>query len=160
MSRRLLRHNETWLAILIVVLCTGITIANPAFLTYENAAGFLKSCSMTGIMAVGVLIVLILSGSPDVSFTAIAQGVEYAVGVATLQWGGNIYLALAAAAAMGVLMGLVNGAIVHWFRVPTIIVTIATFNIYFGMLYVITHGKLINLEHPIFRDSGSAVVCP
>jgi simple sugar transport system permease protein len=158
MLRSLLRHNETWLAILIVLLCAGITIANPAFLTYENVAGFLKSCSMAGIMAVGVLIVLILSGSPDVSFTAIAQVVEYAVAVATLQWGGNIYLALAAAAAMGVLMGVVNGAIVHWFRVPTIIVTIATFNIYFGMLYVITHGKLINVVHPMFRDFGNTLL--
>src|SRR2546430_17521878 len=133
MLRQLLRHNETWLAILIVVLCAGITIANPAFLTYENVAGFLKSSSMTGIMAVGVLIVLILSGSPDVSFTAIAQVVEYAVAVATLQWGGNIYLALAAAAARGVLMGLVKGASVHWFRGPTILVTLATFNIYSGV---------------------------
>src|SRR2546422_3612036 len=28
MLRQLLRHNETWLAILIVILCAGITIAN------------------------------------------------------------------------------------------------------------------------------------
>lgn len=156
--RRLLRQNETYLALLIVVLCAGITLANPAFLTYENVAGFLKSCSMVGIMAVGALFVLVLSGSPDVSFTAIAQVVEYAVAVATLRWGGNIYLALAAAAAVGMLMGLFNGAIVHYFRVPTIIVTIATFNIYFGMLYVITHGKLINLVHPMFRNFGNTLL--
>ncbi|HET6438071.1 MAG TPA: hypothetical protein VFG59_08415, partial [Anaeromyxobacter sp.] len=141
-ARRLLRQNETWLALLIVVLCAAITAANPAFLTYENVAGFLKSCSMVGIMAVGALIVLVLSGSPDVSFTAIAQVVEYAVVVAVMRWGGNVYAALLLAAALGVLLGLVNGVIVHYFRVPTIIVTIATFNIYFGMLYVITRGKL------------------
>ncbi len=157
-ATKLLRYNETWLAILIVVLCAGITAANPAFLTYENVAGFLKSCSMVGIMAVGALIVLVLSGSPDVSFTAIAQVVEYAVAMATLRWGGNIYLALLAASALGVLMGLFNGVIVHAFRVPTIIVTIATFNIYFGMLYVITHGQLINQVHPMFRDFGNTLL--
>jgi simple sugar transport system permease protein len=159
-ARRLLHQNETYLAILIVVICTGITAANPAFLTYENVGGFLKSCSMIGIMAVGVLFVLVLSGSPDVSFTAIAQVVEYAVAVATLHWGGNIFLALAAAAAMGALMGLLNGVVVHYFRVPTIIVTIATFNIFFGMLYVVTHGKVINGVHPMFRDFGNALVFP
>src|SRR5439155_37894 len=37
-------------------------------------------------------------------------------------------------------------------------VTIATFNIYFGMLYVITHGKLINLVHPMFRDFGNTLL--
>ncbi len=53
---------------------------------------------------------------------------------------------------MGALMGLLNGVIVHYFRVPTIIVTIATFNIYFGLLYVITDGKLINNSPPAVRD--------
>jgi simple sugar transport system permease protein len=158
MLRRLLRHNETYLVLLIVALCAAITVANPRFLSYENVSGFLKSCSMIGIMAVGALFVLILAGSPDVSFTAIAQVVEYAVAVATLRWGGNIYVALAAAAALGVLMGLVNGVIIHSFRVPTIIVTIATFNIYFGMLYVITAGKLINVVHPMFREFGNTLL--
>jgi len=157
-TRRLLRQNEAWLALLIVVLCAVIAAANPAFLTYENVAGFLKSCSMVGIMAVGALIVLVLSGSPDVSFTAIAQVVEYAVVVAVMRWGGNIYLALLLAAALGVLLGLVNGVIVHYFRVPTIIVTIATFNIYFGMLYVITRGKLINSVPPPFRAFGNTLL--
>jgi len=160
MLRGLLRHNETYLVLLILALCAGITLANPAFLTFENVAGFLKSCSMVGIMAVGALFVLVLAGSPDVSFTAIAQVVEYAIAIATLRWGGNIYVALLAAAAMGVLMGLVNGVIIHSFRVPTIIVTIATFNIYFGMLYVITAGKLINVVHPMFREFGHALLFP
>jgi simple sugar transport system permease protein len=157
-ARRLLRHNEAWLAILIAVLCLAITAANPAFLSYENIAGFLKSCSMVGIMAVGALIVLVLSGSPDVSFTAIAQVVEYAVVVAVMRWGGNIAVALLVAAALGVLMGLLNGVIVHFFRVPTIIVTIATFNIYFGMLYVITRGKLINSVPLPFRSFGGTLL--
>jgi simple sugar transport system permease protein len=160
MLRRLLRHNETYLVLLIVALCVAITVANPRFLSYENVAGFLKSCSMIGIMAVGALFVLILAGSPDVSFTAIAQVVEYAIAVATLRWGGNIYVALLAAGALGVLMGLVNGVIIHSFRVPTIIVTIATFNIYFGMLYVITAGKLINVVHPMFRTFGNTLLFP
>ena len=158
MPRRLLRHNETYLVFLIAVLCAAIAVANPRFLSYENLAGFLKSYSMIGIMAVGALFVLVLAGSPDVSFTAIAQVVEYAIAVATLRWGGNIYVALLAAAAMGVLLGLVNGVIIHSFRVPTIIVTIATFNIYFGMLYVVTAGKLINVVHPMFRSFGNTLL--
>ena len=160
MLKRLLKQNETYLTILIVLLCVGITIGNPAFLTYENVSGFLKSYSMVGIMAVGTLLVLILGGSPDVSFTAIAQVVEYVVAVLTLRWGGNIYLAFLMAAAMGALMGLLNGVVVHKFRVPAIIVTIATFNLYFGLLYVITAGKLINNIHPLFKTFGNALLLP
>jgi simple sugar transport system permease protein len=160
MLKRLLKQNETYLTILIVLLCVGITIGNPAFLTYENVSGFLKSYSMVGIMAVGTLLVLILGGSPDVSFTAIAQVVEYVVAVLTLRWGGNIYLAFLMAAAMGALMGLLNGVVVHKFRVPAIIVTIATFNLYFGLLYVITAGKLINNIHPLFKTFGNVLLLP
>lgn len=160
MLKRLLKQNETYLTILIVLLCVGITIGNPAFLTYENVSGFLKSYSMVGIMAVGTLLVLILGGSPDVSFTAIAQVVEYVVAVLTLRWGGNIYLAFLLAAAMGAVMGLLNGVVVHKFRVPAIIVTIATFNLFFGLLYVITGGKLINNIHPLFKQFGNVLLFP
>ncbi len=160
MLRRLARLNETYLAVLIVLLCVIISIANPSFLTAENIFGFLKSYSMLGIMAVGTLFVLILGGTPDVSFTAIAQVVEYAVTVMTLAWGGNIYLAFLVAAVMGAIMGLVNGIVIHYFRVPTIIVTIATFNIYFGMMYVITYGKLINNVHFMFKQFSAVMLFP
>jgi len=158
--KRLLRQNEAYLGVLIVVLCIVITIANPSFLTFENIAGFLKSYSMIGIMAVGTLFVLILGGTPDVSFTAIAQVVEYAVVVMTLAFGGNIFVAILAAAIMGTIMGLVNGFVIHYFRVPTIIVTIATFNIYFGMMYVITRGKLINNIPIMFKQFGNVLLFP
>jgi len=160
MLKRLWRQNETYLLILIVLLCVGITIANPSFLTFENILGFLKSYSMVGIMAVGTLFVLILGGTPDVSFTAIAQVVEYAVAAATLAAGGNIFLAILGACIAGTIMGLVNGFIIHYFRVPTIIVTIATFNIYFGLMYVITKGKLINNIHPMFKSFGNFLLFP
>ena len=160
MWKRLLKQNETYLAILVLLLCIVITIANPSFLTFENITEFLAGYSMIGIMAVGTLFVLILGGTPDVSFTAIAQVVEYAVVVMTLAWGGNIFLAILAAAVMGTIMGLANGFIVHYFRVPTIIVTIATFNIFFGMLYVITGGKLINGVPAMFREFSAVLLFP
>jgi simple sugar transport system permease protein len=160
MIQKLLRQNESYLAILILLLCAVISIANPSFLTFENIFGFLKSYSMVGIMAVGTLFVIVLGGPADVSFTAIAQVVEYVIVVMTLAWGGNIYVALLAAAFMGTIMGLANGFIIHYFRVPTIIVTIATFNIYFGLLYVITKGKLINNVHTMIKSFGNFLFFP
>jgi simple sugar transport system permease protein len=151
MMKRLLRQNEFYLACLILVLCVVITALNPSFLTLENVFGFLKTSSVNGIMAVGVLFVLILGGTPDVSFTAIAQVVEYVVVLATLRWGGDIALALLGACVLGALMGSVNGFIIHYFRVTTIIVTIATLNVYYGMLYVLTGGNVIFVVHPMFK---------
>jgi simple sugar transport system permease protein len=160
LTRKLLQQPETYLAILIIILCIAISIASPFFLTAENIFGFLKSCSMIGIMAVGTLFVLILGGTPDVSFTAIAQVVEYAVVVITLAWGGNIYVAFALAIVIGIILGLINGLLVHYLRVPTVIITIATFNIYFGLMYVITQGKLINAIPQFYKDFGNILLFP
>jgi simple sugar transport system permease protein len=160
MMRRLLRRDELYLAVLIVLLGVVITIVNPSFLTFENIFGFLKSYSVLGIMAVGVLFVLILGGTPDVSFTAIAQVVQYLIVMATLAWGGNILLAFLGACLLGALMGGINGLVIHTFRVPTIIVTIATFNIYFGLLYVFTGGNVIYVVHPMFRQFASILLFP
>jgi len=160
MLKKLLRYNESYLFILILLISIIITIANPNFLTFENILGFLKSYSMVGIMAVGTLFVLILGGTPDVSFTAIAQVVEYATAVITLAIGGNIFLAILMACIMGMIMGMINGLIIHYFRVSTIIVTIATFNIYFGLMYVITEGKLINVVPKMFENFGNTLLFP
>lgn len=160
MLKKLLRHNESYLFILILFISIIITIANPNFLTFENILGFLKSYSMIGIMAVGTLFVLILGGTPDVSFTAIAQVAEYAIAVITLAIGGNIFFAILMACIMGMIMGIINGLIIHKFRVSTIIVTIATFNIYYGLMYVITKGKLINVVPKMFENFGNTLLFP
>ncbi|MFW5785797.1 MAG: ABC transporter permease [bacterium] len=150
--KKLLGYTEFYVAIVILLMAAAIAIVNPAFLSLQNLFGLLKSFSVIGIMAVGILFVLILGGTPDVSFTAIAQMAEYAVVIITLQMGGNIILAFLMAAVMGTLLGSVNGFILHFFRVPTIIVSIATFNIYFGLLYVFSEGQVVYVVHEMFRN--------
>ena len=150
--KKLLGYTEFYVALVIIAMATVITIMNPAFLTFQNLFGLLKSFSVIGIMAVGILFVLILGGTPDVSFVAIAQVVEYTVVIMTLQMGGSIFLAFLVAAVMGTILGSVNGFILHFFRVPTIVVSIATFNIYFGLLYVFSEGQVIYEVHEMFRN--------
>lgn len=153
--------SELYLALLIVVICIIIDVRNPDFLTLQNVFGFLKTASVNGILAVGVLFVLILGGTPDVSFTAIAQVAEYVVVLLFLRYShGNIGLALIVACALGAVMGALNGFIIHFFRVTTIIVTIATFNLYYGLLYVFTGGNVIFQVPQMFHDLGAYVFFP
>jgi len=159
MLKKLLHKNETYVLLLIIAIGVFININNPLFFTFENISGVLKSYSMIGIMSVGTLFVLILGGT-DVSFTAIAQVVEYVVVWVTMSVGGNIYLAFLEAALLGVLLGLLNGLIIHYFKVPIIIVTIATYNIFFGLLYVITQGKLLNNIPVVFKSFGNVLLFP
>ena len=76
MSRSIFRRTETILAITIVVLCTYISIVNPVFFSIGSLFDLLRSSSVMGIFAMGVLLVII-SGGIDVSFTAVAVFAQY-----------------------------------------------------------------------------------
>lgn len=94
-----------------------------------------------GTFAIGMLFVLI-SGGIDISFTAIATVSGYTIAVLLLRIGENlnIFLVFIIAAIIGIVLGMVNALIIHSFKIPSIITTIATQNIFYGILTVITSG--------------------
>jgi simple sugar transport system permease protein len=139
----LFKKRETLLLVLIVILSIVITSINPSFMTFDNITGLLKTWTVLGIFALGVMLVL-LSGGFDVSFTAIAQVVQYVVVFWFIQAGlDNIWLAIACSLILGALMGLLNGVLIYYFKITAIIVTIATNSLFYGTLYVVTQGNLI-----------------
>src|SRR5271155_4233253 len=102
--KKLFRRSEFFLALLIVVVGLGFTWANPKFASIGNLWDLIKSYSFFGILSVGVLVVL-LSGGIDISFTAIAQVAEYATVALILQYGGNLWTAFLVACCVGTLLG-------------------------------------------------------
>jgi simple sugar transport system permease protein len=149
--KRILRSHEFYVAIAIIVFSVIITLVNPAFFTLENFFDLLKGNAFLGILSVGVLIVLI-SGGIDISFTAIATVGMYVVAVVSKEWGGNMLTAFLLAGALGILLGSINALVTYLFNIPSIITTIATLNIYYGLLTVLSGGKWIYGLPAWFRD--------
>ena len=149
--KKLLARHETFVFVAIVIFSAVITWQNPNFLTLENLFDLLKSYAFLGILAVGVLFVLI-SGGIDISFTAIATIAMYVMAVVSIQYGGNMLTALLIAATVGILLGLINACIIYFFKIHSIIATIATLNIYYGILTVLSGGKWIYALPTWFRD--------
>ena len=151
--RSLLSRNEFYLAVLVLGLVTVITSFNHHFFSFENLLDLLKSYAFFGICSIGMLFVII-SGGIDISFAAIAQITEYAMVAVALRFGivNNIFVAFIIAAVAGSFLGCINGSLVHFLRIPAIITTIATNNIFFGLLYVITKGNLITQVPRFFFD--------
>ncbi len=140
--KKLFQYHETYLVIIIFILSAIITSINPNYFTAENMFDLLKSNSFVGIMAVGMLLVLI-SGGIDISFAAIATVSEYVMALTIMKIGGNIVIALTVAIIVGTVLGMINGLLIYYFRIPSIITTIATMNIFYGFLIVFTGGKWI-----------------
>ena len=151
LMRRFLRYHEFYLAIVIIVLSIIITSINRQFLTLENFFDLLKSYSFLGILAVGVLIVLI-SGGIDISFTAMTSVAEYVMALYIINLESNIVMAFVLAVLVGIALGAFNATFIYFLRIPAIIVTIATLNIYYGLLSFFSGGKWIYALPGWFRD--------
>jgi|SRR5476649_612730 len=156
----LFKARECLLLMLIILFSIGIALINPAFVSLDNIASLLKSYTVLGIFSLGVLLVLI-SGGFDVSFTAIAQVVQYAIVYYFIQANlDNIYLAIFCSLIIGAVMGLFNGIIIYYFKITAIIVTIATNSLFYGLLYVVTQGDLIYDIPPSFLGLAELKILP
>src|SRR3954464_14762156 len=139
---RLLRAHptETWLVIVLCVLCAGLSLTTAQFLTVANLFNLLNTSSVNLIFAVGLLVVLI-SGGIDISFAVAASVVQYLAALFLLEIGGGGWLiGLVVAGLLGIGLGAVNAGLIYYFRIISIVVTIATFNVFFGLLMFFTRG--------------------
>ena len=155
--RKLLQRTEFFLVLLIVVIGIVFTLLNPKFATIGNLLDLIKSYSFFGILSVGVLVVL-LSGGIDISFTAIAQVAEYVSVSWILAYGGNLGSAFLVACCTGTLLGLFNSLLIHFIRIPPIITTIGTLNLYYGVLYVLSGGQIIYQVPEFYRALSGATL--
>ncbi|MBC2774727.1 ABC transporter permease [Rhizobium sp. AQ_MP] len=129
------RRPETITFALLVTICVAVSIANPAFLQPSTLIDIGRASVVMGLFALGVFVIL-AAGGIDVSFTAIAAFTMYSVTllVQTYLPGLPIIVIILIAMAGGVLLGVINGLLVHHLRVPSLIVTIGTQYLFRGFL--------------------------
>src|SRR5215467_3617565 len=148
---RFSRTHEFWLLVVIVALSLALSLVTDSFLTLQNLFDLLTSNAFIGILASGLLVVLI-AGAIDISFAATASVAQYVALTLGIQYGLGWFALFALAAATGILCGLVNAIFVTKLRISSIIVSIATLNIFYGLLIFITGGKYITSLPKFFRD--------
>lgn len=144
MRRLILGHpTEFSLLAVMIVLCTALSFASDRFLTISNAFDVLNVSAVSIIFAVGLLVVLI-SGGIDISFAVAASVVQYVTALAIgALGGGNWALGFIIAGSVGIGLGLINAVLVYKLRIISIVATISTFNIFFGLLMFFTKGVSI-----------------
>lgn len=137
--------TERWLILVIVCISVGLSVTTDTFFTLVNAFDLLNSSAVNVIFAAGLLVVLV-AGGIDISFAVGASVVQYlAVTVLMKLGGGNWALGLILSAFFGFCLGAINATLIHHFRIISIVVTIATFNLFFGLLMFFTGGVSIYL---------------
>ncbi len=135
--------TEGWLLFVILAMGGGLGLFAPSFLTLPNLFDLLNASAVNIIFGVGLLVVLI-AGGIDISFAVAASVVQYLTAITLVPLGGgNWAVGLLLAGGFGVLLGCVNAFFIHRFRIVSIVVTIATFNLFFGLLMFWSGGVSI-----------------
>ena len=150
-ARRLilfLEKSATLLALLAVFLAA--TLASPAFLTPGNMANILNQIAITGVIAVGMTVV-ILTGGIDLSVGATVALVS--VLVADVQ-GYGFLAALLAGLGAGLVVGLINGVGIVYARIQPFIMTLGMMAVVRGGAFLYSEGKPVAVEMEILDLIG------
>lgn len=127
-------RNEWYLLAIIVVYSIVVTISNSAFLSLENFLDMLRQSSGMTLLAMGILVVL-LSGGIDLSFTAIAMFGGYTAATIMLRTGINsLVFMFAVSIIIGILLGSINALVIHYFKLSTMIATLGTLSLFSGVM--------------------------
>jgi len=172
--RKLVQSHATEFALLAVIALISLflSLATDRFFTLGNAFDLLNTSSVNIIFAVGLLVVLI-AGGIDISFAVAASVVQYVAALLLESIGGGGWFSgLLIAAILGVALGAINALLIHRFKIISIVATIATFNIYFGLLMFFTRGvsiynlpdwltsRVILFEHEMADGSWVEITLP
>jgi len=126
------------------------------FLGPVNFSKLLQQMAVTGVLAVGMLMVIV-SGNIDLSIGAI---VGLAGGMAALTQGWGLLPCLACAIAVGLVIGAFQGTLVAYFNIPAFIVTLGGLEAWRGVILKLTKGATIPVELPFFRSLGRDFIDP
>ncbi len=136
-----LKSVESILFLFIIILSIFLAMTTPNFLTFQNFFDLLNQNAVKIIFAIGVLVVLIIGGI-DISFAVGASIIQYVTVTILMKYlgGGNWIMGMALAMTLGALIGMFNAVLIYGLRVVSIIITIATFNVFFGLLIFFTNN--------------------
>ena len=129
---------EYAIIVIFIVLFVVMSIFAPNFFTGNNMVNILRQVSISGICAVGMTFVM-LTGGIDLSVGAIL-GVSGVLTAMMMLKGIPSLLASIIALALGVVIGGITGAIIHYIEIPPMIATLGTMTSLRGVAYLITGG--------------------
>ena len=146
--------------LILLILCIGMSIVSDSFLKWTNLLNVLKQSSFLLVMALGMTFAMILGRGADMSLGATvaissclsAFFLKSSCSVPTLILGFVISLGI------GALVGLINGALVSYLRLPALLVTYGMQNILRGVIYSIMEGDIVTNLHKSVSFLGAGMI--
>ena len=140
----LARFREAGISVFIVILVIAVTLRSPTFLTADNFQDILLNISILAIVALGQTMVILTHGI-DLSVSSMIGLVAMMVAFVVKQNQDiSIPVVILLGMALGAVLGMFNGLIITYGKVPPIIATLGTLSIYRGLVFYYSQGTWIN----------------
>ena len=136
---RLLEIREVGAVLPLLIGFLLFTFKSDRFLSADNMMNVLRIASFTMICAIGECYLLI-SGSWDISISAVYSMGGVAAGLCMTTYGLPIWLSVVVALACGALVGLLNGFLVQKLNMPAFVATVGTQFMARGLVQGVTRG--------------------
>jgi rhamnose transport system permease protein len=151
-AARVFLQWEAFLVLLLVAVYGLGTYLSPHFLGAGNQADILATQMERALIVLPVTLIII-AGEIDLSVSSIA-GLASAVLAVTMLAGVPFGLGLMAAVATGCVAGAVNGVLIAYFNLPSMVVTVATLALFRGIAFIILGGEAVASFPAWFTDFG------
>lgn len=148
-------RKEFGILLIILILSVVISVINPSFLKISNIYDFIRSNAVYGIMAFGMLLVLITGGidlsvSSTIALCAVLQG-SILVRYPDI----NIFLVFIMVIAAGAFVGLINGFLITKIKIPPIVATLGVQTITNAAVLFVTKGAWISNLPAWYKEFGN-----
>jgi len=150
---RAFRGRETGVLVALLFMCLTLALLNDRFLTSTNLLNIGRQVSLLGIMAVGMTFVLI-SGEVDLSVGSTYAFGGLASGLLILA-GWPLLVAILGGVACGTAIGIVNGLLSTYGRLPSLIATLGTLSMVRGLALILTDGRPVTVNARNGADSST-----
>ena len=130
------------LIVLFALLFAYFSLNVPNFLGAYNIYSVVQNGVIIGILGIGESVVIISGGGGiDLSVGSMLGLSGMVLGIMNIEWGMNIWLAVAACLVTGLMLGCINGLLVSLVRIPPLIVTLATYYGYAAIALQLTNTR-------------------
>ncbi|MCC2127454.1 ABC transporter permease [Hominiventricola filiformis] len=155
MSKKFNRFfNEYSIIIIFAVMVAILAVLKPQFIAASNIISMIRQVSLIGILAMGMMLVII-NGGVDLSAGAQIALVSVVCSLFAQETQNNLLLAIILSIAMGLFCGLVNGILITGPKIPPFIATLGMTNIAKGMALLFCDGQPIQVENKVILWLGS-----
>lgn len=147
MSKKKNLTAEGFLGILVVAVMVLIYFlggGTQGFYSLQNVMSVLRTFSYLFIASIGMTMIII-TGNIDISFGAVISVIAIVM-AAVSKLGASIWVFLPVGMLVGVLLCGLNAWLMVKFRLPSMVITLATQQIFYGALLLTLDGSIYNLR--------------